>query len=1853
MKKVISMIVAIAMLVTMFSTIITPGTAFAAQDYDTEALSYVVQDSASECGSDVVTNNGGYSKAIPAGVLGWAKYGYENAINQMEDASTTYFAAASNGFTVSVDSVAGKKGEEITVPIKFVNIPDKGISTADMTITYDADKLEYVDADAGSIVKNATTNFAINKESDGKLKALFLDYTMDTQYIDEEGVFANITFKVLSSASTTSTVKITDSTYGDNELSGVTAAVTAGEVSLNDSVSVPTPESTSAPISSDGFTAYIGSSEGESGEEIVVPVNFAKIPTNGISAVDMTVKYDADKLEYVDGEAGSIVTNASTNFAINKESDGALKLLFLDYTMEDEYISEEGAFANLTFKVIASAEASTKVSIDNATFGDKDLTDLTATLAEGKIDLNGGGTVSTPEVTSSVPTPEVTSSVPTSKPTEEPTEFTVYIGSAAGEKGEEITVPVNFVKVPSNRVSTADMTVKYDADMLEYVDGEAGSIVKNASTNFAINKESDGTLKLLFLDYTMEDEYIGEDGVFANLTFEVKTSSAVSTNVSINNATFGDKDLTGLTAALAEGKIDLNGGGAIATPVVTSSVPTSKPTEEPTEFTVYIGSAAGEKGEEITVPVNFVKVPSNRVSTADMTVKYDADMLEYVDGEAGSIVKNASTNFAINKESDGTLKLLFLDYTMEDEYIGEDGVFANLTFEVKTSSAVSTNVSINNATFGDKDLTGLTAALAEGRIDLNGGGVIVTPVPEEPTPTKTFTANKFTVQVDSVAGEKGEQISVPVYFVKVPANGVSTADMTITYDSDKLEYISGDAGSIVTNSSTNYAINKESDGKLKALFLDYTMEDEYISEDGVFINLVFEVKTSSAVSTQVKISKATFGDRELGKLTADLKAGRVDLNGGGTISTPVVTDEPTPVVTKKPTPTKAPVDSNLKVEFFNTNTQAQSNSIYPKFKLTNTGGSTINLSDVKLRYYYTVDGDKDQKFWCDWSPIGSSNVKGEFKKMTATDGADYYLEVSFSSGAIEANTSIDVQCRFAKSDWTNYNQADDYSFNSSASNYTTWNKVTAYMSGSLVWGEEPNGGTPATPTPTKVTTPTKTPTVTVTPKPTDEKTPSPNDLTVTVETVQGGTGDTVTVPVTFDKVPEDGVSTADMAIAYDDSKLEFVSGEAGSIVTDPDTNFAINLEKDGLIKVLFLDYTMDEGYISEDGVFANLTFKIKSSAEVGTTEVTIDGKPTFGDSSLSSITAALIDGEVEIIDGSAMKLVIGDVTGKAGSEVVVPLSLEGVSDGVSTADMAIAYDTDILEYVSAEAGSIITNAETNFAINLEKDGLIKVLFLDYTMEDEYISEDGVFANLTFMIKSSADDGAVAEISKSGKATFGDKNLEGVSIVITSGSVKVGDVASTPAPTDEPTSTPTATTEPTSTPTAEPTSTPVTEGFSLVIDTVEANPGSSVVVPVKLSDVESVGGVSTTDMTIEYDSDKLEFISGEAGDIIINPSTNFAINLEKDGLIKVLFLDYTMEDEYISEDGVFANLNFNVKSGAEVGTKAELNVSGKATFGDSDLNGITANVVNGGVNIVKKADPNAFKVVVDTVDAAKGEEVIVPVSFVNVPESGISTSNMTITYDADKIEFVGAEPGSIVTNAETNFDINNETNGVLKVLFLDYTMETQSINEDGVFMNLTFKVIADEGLAEISKTESTFGDPDLLPVVEEFEVGGVNIVEAAEGFTVSGYINPDFMATSTTAPIVNAGFKVEIVEAEKSVETDSEGYFEIEGITAGTYTVKITKDNYLSREIAEVVVSDNLELSTADEPTLMWAGDMIIGDAQDGAINLEDIMEICKGFNTISTDDNYKEGSDLNKDGAINLEDVMIVAKHFNKISSDY
>ncbi|AEM74912.1 glycoside hydrolase family 9 protein [Caldicellulosiruptor acetigenus] len=158
------------------------------------------------------------------------------------------------------------------------------------------------------------------------------------------------------------------------------------------------------------------------------------------------------------------------------------------------------------------------------------------------------------------------------------------------------------------------------------------------------------------------------------------------------------------------------------------------------------------------------------------------------------------------------------------------------------------------------------------------------------------------------------------------------------------------------------------------------------------------------------------------------------------------------------------VKNVVKVLYKNMEINKTSNSIRLYLKIINNSQETIDLSKVKIRYWYTADdGVMKQSAVCDWAQIGAVNVTFRFVRLRkAVAKADHYLEIGFTNNAGKlqpGKDSGDIQLRFNKSNWGNYDQSNDWSWVQSMTSYGENKKITLYIDGKLVWGQEPTKDT--------------------------------------------------------------------------------------------------------------------------------------------------------------------------------------------------------------------------------------------------------------------------------------------------------------------------------------------------------------------------------------------------------------------------------------------------------------------------------------------------------------------------------------------------------------------------------------------------------------------------------------------------------------------------------------------------------------------------------------------------------------------------------------------------------------------------
>ncbi|MFP6694401.1 MAG: cellulose binding domain-containing protein [Pirellulales bacterium] len=161
--------------------------------------------------------------------------------------------------------------------------------------------------------------------------------------------------------------------------------------------------------------------------------------------------------------------------------------------------------------------------------------------------------------------------------------------------------------------------------------------------------------------------------------------------------------------------------------------------------------------------------------------------------------------------------------------------------------------------------------------------------------------------------------------------------------------------------------------------------------------------------------------------------------------------------------TRAARSGPLRVLYKQGDQAADDNQLKPHLKILNSGRDRAALSEVTLRYWFTVDGPpgQRQKLSVDYAKLDGRNISGTFHRLAKpTSTADSYLEIRFSEQTAEIEPGRDsgpIQLRINKTDWKKYNETNDFSFGGGEPNadFKEFDRITLYHKGELVWGIEP------------------------------------------------------------------------------------------------------------------------------------------------------------------------------------------------------------------------------------------------------------------------------------------------------------------------------------------------------------------------------------------------------------------------------------------------------------------------------------------------------------------------------------------------------------------------------------------------------------------------------------------------------------------------------------------------------------------------------------------------------------------------------------------------------------------------------
>lgn len=160
-------------------------------------------------------------------------------------------------------------------------------------------------------------------------------------------------------------------------------------------------------------------------------------------------------------------------------------------------------------------------------------------------------------------------------------------------------------------------------------------------------------------------------------------------------------------------------------------------------------------------------------------------------------------------------------------------------------------------------------------------------------------------------------------------------------------------------------------------------------------------------------------------------------------------------------PVSAASASGLKVQDRSHDNDNPDNQLYAQYQVVNTGTSTVPLSSLKMRYWFTNETPSDPLvFACDYALVGCGNITSQFVVLaTPVTKANTYLEIDFTAAAgslAPGQSTGEIQTRIHHAAYSNFNTTESYSFISDPSFvYKDTQTVTLYLNGALVWGVEP------------------------------------------------------------------------------------------------------------------------------------------------------------------------------------------------------------------------------------------------------------------------------------------------------------------------------------------------------------------------------------------------------------------------------------------------------------------------------------------------------------------------------------------------------------------------------------------------------------------------------------------------------------------------------------------------------------------------------------------------------------------------------------------------------------------------------
>jgi|GEM_PF-4810773 len=218
-------------------------------------------------------------------------------------------------------------------------------------------------------------------------------------------------------------------------------------------------------------------------------------------------------------------------------------------------------------------------------------------------------------------------------------------------------------------------------------------------------------------------------------------------------------------------------------------------------------------------------------------------------------------------------------------------------------------------------------------------------------------------------------------------------------------------------------------------------------------------------------------------------------------------------------------------------------------------------------------------------------------------------------------------------------------------------------------------------------------------------------------------------------------------------------------------------------------------------------------------------------------------------------------------------------------------------------------------------------------------------------------------------------------------------------------------------------------------------------------------------------------------------------------------------------------------------------------------------------------------------------------------------------------------------------------------FLKETVDSESANitdsvDGSVSVNLTLESANYyHGAQNMAGLESAVMN-DIVTAVDVLGVYNPFDIPEPTGFAVTGTVIGVNPKVAAKIELIQGGNPIYAIftEAAANGSGNSSQAFEVPGVAAGTYTVKISKAGHLSYTVTTLVVSDDVNIGSKN---------LVPGDiTDDGFINAADYNIVVSNFGKAIAQSSDQR-ADVNGDGFVNAGELNYMMSSFGKGSVNY